>query len=123
MPSNLKSAHSCSHVKTRVCEFINECNRFYPGRTKKQRDISIGYPIYAFLSTSTHCTHPLSDCAHPLPNCAQPLPNRTHPLSNFTLYPFLHTVIMPKWYESSSYVDLFTIPEFTQCREVFLRVG
>jgi hypothetical protein len=30
---------------------------------------------------------------------------------------------MPKRYEPSSYVDLFTIPEFAQCREVFLRAG
>jgi hypothetical protein len=30
---------------------------------------------------------------------------------------------MPKRYESSSYVDHFSIPEFSQCREVFLRAG
>jgi hypothetical protein len=30
---------------------------------------------------------------------------------------------MPKWYELSSYADLFSIPEFTQCREVFLCIG
>ena len=30
---------------------------------------------------------------------------------------------MPKRYEPSSYVDLFTIPEFAQCREVFLHTG
>jgi hypothetical protein len=30
---------------------------------------------------------------------------------------------MPKRYEPSSYADLFSIPEFTQCREVFLRAG
>jgi hypothetical protein len=30
---------------------------------------------------------------------------------------------MPKRYESSSYADLFTIPEFSQCREVFLHAS
>ena len=30
---------------------------------------------------------------------------------------------MPKRYEPSSYADLFAIPEFAQCREVFLHVG
>jgi hypothetical protein len=30
---------------------------------------------------------------------------------------------MPRRYEPSSYADLFSIPEFAQCREVFLRVG
>ena len=30
---------------------------------------------------------------------------------------------MPKRYEPSSYVDLFSIPEFSQCREVFLCTG
>jgi len=42
---------------------------------------------------------------------------------NFALYPFIHIIIMPKWYELSSYADLFTIPKFAQCREVFLRTG
>jgi hypothetical protein len=30
---------------------------------------------------------------------------------------------MPKRYEPSSYADLFSIPEFSQCRGVFLRTG
>jgi hypothetical protein len=30
---------------------------------------------------------------------------------------------MPKWYDPSSYANLFTIPEFSQCREVFLCPG
>jgi hypothetical protein len=37
--------------------------------------------------------------------------------------PFLvnsNSVTMPRRYEPSSYVDLFTIPDFAQCREVFL---
>ena len=32
-------------------------------------------------------------------------------------------VTMPKRYEPSSYVDLFSILEFAQCREVFLRAS
>jgi hypothetical protein len=69
------------------------------------------------------CIHPLLNCVHPLLNRTHPRPDCTHPLSNSTLCPFLHTVTMPKWYESSSYADLFSIPEFAQCREVFLRAG
>jgi hypothetical protein len=30
---------------------------------------------------------------------------------------------MPRRYEPSSYADLFSIPEFSQCREVFLHAG
>jgi hypothetical protein len=30
---------------------------------------------------------------------------------------------MPKRYEPSSYADLFSIPEFSQCKELFLRTG
>ena len=30
---------------------------------------------------------------------------------------------MPRRYETSSYANLFSIPEFAQCREVFLHVG
>jgi hypothetical protein len=30
---------------------------------------------------------------------------------------------MPRRYEPSSYADLFAIPEFAQCREVFFCVG
>jgi len=38
-------------------------------------------------------------------------------------HPFLvklSSVIIPRRYEPSSYPDLFSIPEFAQCREVFL---
>jgi hypothetical protein len=38
-------------------------------------------------------------------------------LVNFT------SVTIPRRYEPSSYVDLFSIPEFTQRREVFLHAG
>jgi hypothetical protein len=34
-----------------------------------------------------------------------------------------NSVTMPRRYEPSSYADLFSIPEFAQCREVFLRAG
>jgi hypothetical protein len=30
---------------------------------------------------------------------------------------------MPRRYKPSSYAELFSIPEFAQCKEVFLRVG
>jgi hypothetical protein len=30
---------------------------------------------------------------------------------------------MPERYEPSAYVDLFSIPDFAQCREVFLHIG
>jgi hypothetical protein len=30
---------------------------------------------------------------------------------------------MPRRYEPSSYADLFAIPEFSQCREVFMCAG
>jgi hypothetical protein len=30
---------------------------------------------------------------------------------------------MPRRYEPSSYAEIFSIPEFAQCREVFLHSG
>jgi hypothetical protein len=44
-------------------------------------------------------------------------------LCQIHLCPFPHIVTMPKWYEPSSYAELFTIPEFSHCRKVFLHVG
>jgi hypothetical protein len=41
-------------------------------------------------------------------------------LSEFLLCLFLHLITIPKRYEPSSYADIFSIPEFPQCREVFL---
>jgi hypothetical protein len=35
----------------------------------------------------------------------------------------LTSITMPRRYEPSSYEYLFSIPEFAQCREVFLRAG
>jgi hypothetical protein len=67
--------------------------------------------------------HPLLNCIHPLLNHSHPRPDCARSLSNSDLYPFLRTVTMPKQYEPSSYSNLFSIPEFTQCREFFLCVG
>jgi hypothetical protein len=47
----------------------------------------------------------------------------TPSLGEFFLCSFLHTITIPKRYEPSSYADLFAIPEFAQCREVFLSTG
>jgi hypothetical protein len=48
---------------------------------------------------------------------------RAHPLPNSFLLLILHTVTMPKLYEPSSYTELLVIPKFTECREIFLRIG
>jgi hypothetical protein len=77
-------------------------------------------PFIKCVHPLLNCIHPLLNCVRPLLNCAHPRPDCAHPLSNYTLCSFLHIVTMPKRYDSSSYVDLFAIPEFTQCREVFL---
>jgi hypothetical protein len=57
-------------------------------------------------------------------NHTRTVPNLCHCLARF--HPFLlnsNSITMPRRYEPSSYADLFSIPEFAQCREVFLRVG
>jgi hypothetical protein len=62
------------------------------------------------FSPNFHFTHPcLLFRAHPLPNSIPLL--------------ILHTVTIPKLYEPSSYAKLLAIPEFVECREIFLRVG
>jgi hypothetical protein len=47
----------------------------------------------------------------------------TPSLGEFQLYSFIHIITMPKRYEPSSYTELFAIPEFSQCKEVFLHAG
>jgi hypothetical protein len=117
---------------------------FHPRCTKKRRDRSI-WLSHLFLTLALYSLHSplfkraqsLSHFVHLCQHCARPY---LIALNLCLIVPFLgpiapilcrispsvhfsHTVIIPKWYEPSSYVDLFTIPEFTQCREVFLRAG
>jgi hypothetical protein len=103
-------------METRVCEFIDECNRSILGAFKNEGITQLVIPFMPHAHSLLIVLNLCLDCAQPLLNCAIPL-------SNFTLCPFLHTITMPKHYEPSSYADLFTIPEFSQCREVFLRTG
>jgi hypothetical protein len=70
------------------------------------------------------CFHPCLVKFSLYSNCTQTMPNLCLYVAQF--FPFLvnsNPVTMPKRYKPSSYADLFSIPEFTQCREVFLRVG
>jgi hypothetical protein len=60
------------------------------------------------FSSNYHFNHPFLLC-------------RAHPFPNFVPLLILHVVIMPKFYEPSSYAELLGIPEFTECREIFLR--
>jgi hypothetical protein len=94
-------------------------------------------PTYAKFSLYSNHTQTVLNschflaCLHPClvkfalcSNCTQTMPNLCLCVAQFL--PFLvnsNSVTMPKRYEPSSYVDLFSIPEFAQCREVFLRVG
>jgi hypothetical protein len=69
-----------------------------------------------------HCAHPLLNCLFPLLNC-HPLPNCAHPLSNSTLCSFSTLSPCPNDMSHPPMLDLFAIPEFAQCREVFLHAG
>jgi hypothetical protein len=73
-----------------------------------------------FLACLHPCLVKFSLCS----NCTQTVPNLCLCVARFL--PCLvnsNSVTMPKRYEPSSYADLFSIPEFAQCREVFLRAG
>jgi hypothetical protein len=70
------------------------------------------------------CSHPCLVKFSLCSNRTQTVPNLCHCLARFL--PCLvnsNSVTMPRRYEPSSYADLFSIPEFAQCREVFLRAG
>jgi hypothetical protein len=60
----------------------------------------------------------------PCSNHIRLVPNSCHLLAR--LHPFLVNfsyATVPKRYEPSSYADIFSIPEFAQCREMFLHTG
>jgi hypothetical protein len=88
-----------SHMAIVYDEFSHEFNRFHHNCIKN------GYsaPISISLILCLLC--------------------HAHPLPDFFLLLIPHSVTMPNHYEPSSYTELLAIPEFTECREIFLRAG
>jgi hypothetical protein len=109
---------------------MHVCNQFHPRRIQKWDWVTY-YPNsplpFAFSPVlrmrSASVFVPLFKLCSAFVQFVPFLDPITPSLGEFHLCSFLHIITMPKRYEPSSYADLFSIPEFAQCREVFLRAG